>query len=153
MGKPVEVTVEIKAGVEQVFEVFTDLENAAERIADIQKLEFLTDGPVGKGFRWRETRMMFNKEAKEEMEITDFQPPKSFKAEAESHGAHYTSIYRFEPTDQGTKVAMTFEARPLTFIAKIMTFLTGPMMRGMVSKCLTKDMTDLKKYLESNAAA
>jgi hypothetical protein len=58
--------------------VFTDLDGAAERVDGIQKLEKLTDGPVGLGTRFRETRRMFRKEAAEEMEFTAFEPGRSY---------------------------------------------------------------------------
>ena len=55
--------------VEDVFAVFTDLHRAAERIRGIERLEVLTDGPVGKGTRFRETRIMFRREATEEHRV------------------------------------------------------------------------------------
>ncbi len=150
--KPVEVSKQIQAGVEEVFAIFADLENAAERITEIIKLDMLTEGPVGLGTRWRETRMMFKREATEEMEITAFDPPNGYTVEAESHGSHYRTELRFVPHGEGTKATMTFYAQPLTLMAKIMGVLTAPMMRGTLEKCLHKDMDDLKRYLESAQA-
>ena len=151
--KPVEVSKQIQAGVDEVFAVFSDLEHCAERIDGIAKLEILSDGPVGLGTRWRETRVMFGKEATEVMEITQWQPPHSYLTEAKSHGSHYLSEFRFEPQDGGTLVTMTFQARPLTLFARIMGFLMGPVMRGSIVKCFNQDMDDLKRFLESANAS
>ena len=147
--KPVEVTKFIKADVDQVFQVFSDLENCAERIEAIIKLEVLTDGPVGLGTRWTETRVMFGKESSETMEITQWKPSESYLAEAESHGSHYYSEYRFETEGEGTKVTMTFWATPLNLFARIMGFLMGGMMRKTLIKCMDQDMDELKHYLEN----
>ena len=49
----------IEAPPERVFEVVTDLRGAPERIRGITKMEVLTEGPIGGGTRYRETRIMF----------------------------------------------------------------------------------------------
>ena len=150
--KTVAVSKLIEAGIDEVFAVFADLESAADRITDIVKLEMLTEGPVAVGTRWRETRIMFKKEATEEMEITAFNPPNGYTVEAESHGAHYRTEITFVAEGEGIKATMSFQATPLTWMAKIMYLVTGPMMRGMLIKCLEKDMADLKRYLETAKA-
>lgn len=58
-------SVRIRGTQQAVFEAISDLEHAAERIGAIKEIEMLTDGPVGKGTRWRETRLMFGKECTE----------------------------------------------------------------------------------------
>ncbi len=148
------VTKDISASQEQVFTVFSDLRNAGRRISGINKLEVLTTGPVGVGTRWRETRTMFGKEATEEMEITAFEPPHSYRVEAHSHGAHYISDFTFTPIDDGeaTRVAMRFQGIPQTVMARIMALLMGKMMKGAVDKCMSADMEDLKKTVEGSEA-
>ena len=148
--KPLEVSKQINAGQDAVFAVFSDLEKIAERITDIVKLEILARGDkVGVGTRWRETRVMFGKQATEEMEITSFTAPTGYRVEAKSHGSHYISEYRFQSQGQGTLVTMTFRAEPLNLFTRVMGFLMAPMMRKTMVNCLDKDMTDLKTQLES----
>jgi hypothetical protein len=48
---------------------------------------------------------------------------------------------------------MTFGARPLTFMAKVMAAAMGWMMTGMVRKCLVKDLEDLKNAASGTASA
>ncbi len=148
----IHVSTTIKAPLERVFAVFADLEGAADVIEGIMKLEILTDGPVGVGTRWRETRLMFKKEATEEMEITAFDPPNGYKVEAQSHGSQYLSEFKFTPKDDGVEAVMSFEAKPLTLMARIMGFIMAPMMRGFMVKCLEKDLDDLKRHLEQGDA-
>jgi uncharacterized protein YndB with AHSA1/START domain len=143
----------IEAPPHRVFEIFTDLEHAADRIKGIQHLEVLTDGPVGVGTRFRETRKMFGKEATEEMEITAFEPPESYTTEAESHGSHYTAVFRFVPEDDGraTRVRFVFDARPLTLLAKVLGFLTASLAKNSLRKVMTEDLRDLARHAESSA--
>ena len=74
----------LEAPRSDVFKLFTDIENASDRISGIRKLEVLSEVRSGVGLRWRETRVMFGKEATEEMEITGFDEPESYVVEAES---------------------------------------------------------------------
>ena len=148
-----EVTIvqHVNAPRERVFAVSTDLPRAVERIDAITKLEILTDGPVGRGTRFRETRVMFGKEATEEMEITSFDPPVSYAFDAHSHGCHYHTSFRLIETEGGqTDLEMTFNARPLTFGAKIMTFLTTPMLKGMIRRECGKDLANIAAVAESD---
>jgi hypothetical protein len=142
----------IAAGKEEVFAVFADLESAQERIEDIIQIEMLTEGPMALGTRWRETRKVFGKEATEEMEITVFDVPNKYAAEAESHGSQYFSEYVFEQEGEETRVTMTFRAKPLTFFAKIMAFITGPMIKKTLLKCIAKDLNELKQHIEGRPA-
>ena len=74
----------VQAPPEATFDAFTDLRSAPDRIEAITALEVLGDGPVGVGTRFRETRVVFKREATEEMEITAFDRPNSYAVEAES---------------------------------------------------------------------
>ena len=108
------------APLETVWQVMADLESAAERVQAIVKLEVLTDGPVGLGTRFRETRIMFKKEATEEMEITVWNPPNSYTTEADGCGCHYTTVITCEADGDGTKVTTSMSIVPLTTFGKIM---------------------------------
>ena len=135
------------AKLADVFCAFTALESAPERITAIQKLEVLTDGPMQVGTRFRETRVMFGKEATEEMEVTRFSPNEGYTVEAESCGTHYTTSYAFADKGESTEVVMSFEGRPLTFFGKVMSVVFRPFL-GMMTKMVAKDMDDLGAYLE-----
>ena len=144
------MSVEVAAPLERVFDVFSDIARAEERIEGIKSLEILSDVKSGKGLRWRETRVMFGKEATEEMEITAFDRPRSYVVEAESHGTHYRSLFTFEElSSSSTKVTWEFEAKPLSLIAKLMTPL-GLLFLGPMKKLLKRDLTDLKKHAEGS---
>ena len=142
----------IAAPVQLVFELFTDLNHASEYIDAIQRLEVIGKGPVGKGTRFRSTRVMFGKEATEEMEITAFDPPRSYRIEAVSCGTQFATVYRFEGGQRETKVTMETTSTPLSFFAKLTGPILGKMMKKSMVKAMQADHADLKRVAEEQVA-
>lgn len=142
----------IHAAPQTVFAVQSDISNWADLVPAITKVEMLTDGPVQVGTRFRETRVMFGKEATEEMEIVEFNAPTNYVLHAESHGSKYRSEFRFEPAPDGTKLIFNFEAEPQTTFAKVMGFLMKPMMKKMLDLC-GKDLDAVKAHIEALESA
>jgi carbon monoxide dehydrogenase subunit G len=149
--KPVIVEAEIAAAPAHVFGVFTDLARAPERIRGIDALELLTPAPVGKGTRFKETRTLFGKSSSETMEIVDFRPGQGYTVTAESCGARYLSSFTFEPSGAGTRVRMSFQSTPVSFLARMLAPLLG-LMAGSLAKCIRADLEDLKGFCEGRAA-
>jgi hypothetical protein len=141
----------VNAPVETVFRCATDLQNAPKRISGIVKLEVLTGGPVRQGTRFRETRIMFKREATEEMEITAFDPPRSYAVDCESCGCRCRTEFKFSASGSGTEMSVTFTWQPLTFFAKMMSFMTKPMLKACI-KAFEKDMDELKASIERESA-
>lgn len=137
----------VAADPKTVFAAASDFATAPKRITGIAKVEMLTQGPVGIGTRFRETRQMFGKQATETMEVTAFEPGRSYVLGCESHGCRYRSEIRVEPDGKGSKLSMDFAATPLTRMAKVMSFLMKPMVKS-VGKHIAKDLDDLKASLE-----
>ena len=138
------VSTQVSAPIEQVFEGYTELDKAAERIPDITSLEVLSEGPFGEGTRWRETRVMFKKEATEEMWVTGFDPPRSYTVEAESHGMRYSTLFSFTPEGDGTKVTWAFSGTALTLGTKIMSPIFNLLLKGTMKKCMLRDLEALR---------
>ncbi len=142
------ITESVAAPPERVFGLATDLAGCAERVAGIDSVEVLTDGPFAIGTRWRETRTMMGKRATEEMWITALEPGRSYTAEAESCGCHYTSVLTCEPDGEGTRLSLTFEGQPLTLTSKLLSPL-GWLMKGQVRSMLAADLADLRRAAEA----
>ena len=138
------VSTQVSAPLERVFEVYTEIDKAAERIPVIIALEVLSEGPFGEGTRWRETRVMFKKEATEEMWVTGFDPPKSYTVEAESHGMRYSTLFSFTPEGDGTKVTWAFSGTALTLGTKIMSPIFNLLLKGTMKKCMLRDLEALR---------
>ena len=132
----------IDAPPQRVFDVFTDLEHAAERIRGIDKMEVLTPGAVGKGTQFRETRTIFKKQAVETMTITEFEPGQKYATTAESCGCRYDAAFYFEPDGNGTHVRFEMTGTPQTFMAKLMMPL-AKVMAGSMKKMIAADFDDL----------
>jgi carbon monoxide dehydrogenase subunit G len=149
-GMPgVTVKKHIAAPQEKVLDHATDIAKWPERMEGIVRVEMLTPGPVSVGTRFRETRVMFKREATEEMEVTGFDRPHSYAVGAESHGCKYRTEFTFKPNSGGTDVEMVFEATPVTVLAKTMSAMMKPMLGKMAEIC-GKDLDDLKASIESS---
>ena len=141
----------INAPIDVVFAKATDLRKADQVISAITKLEVLTDGPIRVGTRFRETRVMFKREATEEMEVTRLDAPHGYSLGCENHGCRYNTEFNLTEKDGGTELEMIFQAEPLTLTAKVMGFL----MRPMLKRCLIetgRDLDDLKQAVEAELA-
>jgi carbon monoxide dehydrogenase subunit G len=146
----IKVSKDINAPIERVFDVFSDITQAEQRVAGISKVEILSDVKQGKGTHWRETRVMFGREATEEMEISAFNPNQSYEVVAESRGMKYHTIYTFTSNGDITRVEMVFSGKPMTLVAKLMSPL-GMLMQGPARKALDADMDDLKRVAERSS--
>lgn len=142
----------IAAPAERVFALSADIPAFSDVVAGIERIEMLTEGPVGPGTRWRETRVMYGKSQTEEMEITGFDPPHRIRIEADTHGAHYVSTYRFTPQTGGTRVELEFAARPMTLVARVMSAILWRVMAPSLGRMLESDLRDLKRAAESRGA-
>lgn len=142
------VSTHVDRPVADVFKTYTEVERAAERIPSITDLTLLTDGPFGEGTRWRETRLMFKKEAVEEMWVTGFRPPESYTVEAESHGMKYSTLFTFEPQGDGTTVTWAFTGTALTMGAKIMAPVFNLLLKGTMRRAMLGDLESLRDACE-----
>ena len=150
---PIRVSRHVAAPPERVFALASDFPNAADHVEAIVRVEMLTDGPVGVGTRFRETRVMFKKEASEEMEVVEFEPPSRYVVTADSHGARYRTTFSFEPERGGTRVGFEFHAEPYTMAAKLMAKTMGKLMMGTLVKCVESDLDDIKAHAEAGGGA
>jgi uncharacterized membrane protein len=134
----------IMAPTEKVWAVATDIERWPELISGIDRVELLTGAPFGQGTRWRETRRMFGSAATEEMWVAEIDPGRSYRVEAESHGARYVSTFTFAAAGTGrTEAVLTFTAQPRTKVARVLDALTSALASRSVAKTLEADLKDL----------
>tara|TARA_R110002124_G_C8967526_1_gene514688 strand:- start:611 stop:1060 length:450 start_codon:yes stop_codon:yes gene_type:complete len=144
------VFVEIKKPIEDVWKAIIDFKNCSNYIESIVKLEII-DEPKDTliGFKWKETRVMFGKEAVETMWITDYDENEYYQTRAESHGSIYKSRISIEHVGENTKLTMSFTAEAQTFFVKVFSKCMGFMIKGSMKKALIKDLNDIKTHLES----
>lgn len=141
---------DVAASPATVFAVASDLRRAAEHMRGIVRVEVLTDGPIGAGTRFRETRRIMKREATEEMVVTGFDPPHGYELECVSHGCRFRTAFRFLPSGEGTRVAVAFQVEPLGRVARLLGFLMRPMLSGCERE-LGRDLDDLRAAAEALA--
>ena len=150
MGK-LNLSIGINAKTETVFDVISDIENSPDRIEWYENVEMLTDGPVGVGTKWRETRVLNDRQSFEDWELTEFDPPNYFSAYCDSQGYDVNYTMSVQPEGSGSKLSINMTTKPRTIIGKLMTPLEW-MMAGMMRKIVFKDLESLKAYIERNSS-
>lgn len=147
------MTRRIEAPIETVFEMATDLPRAAQHIRGIERIELLTDLPIGVGTRWRETRRVMGHEDTQTMEITAFDPPRSYTIGCDSYGSHFGSTFRFAAQPGGTDVTLEVQCEARSLGAKLMSPLGNLMFGSVMRKCMEDDLDDLKRVAEMRVQA
>ncbi|MBT8050226.1 MAG: SRPBCC family protein [Gammaproteobacteria bacterium] len=147
----VSTSIEISKPKEDVWKVITDIENCQGRISSILAIEVLEKPEAGfVGFKWKETRKMFGKEATEIMWVTDSVENEYYSTRAESHGSVYVSQLSLAEANGVTTLTFSFSGEAQTLVAKVLSALMGFMIKGSMKKELQKDLQDIKIYVEQN---
>jgi uncharacterized protein YndB with AHSA1/START domain len=144
----VEVQVTINASRTAVWSAITDIENAAQTISGIEKIEVVEKPANGLvGLRWRETRMYFGKPATVEIWITDAAENEFYKTRAESDGYLFLSTMRMSESSGGITLTNSHDYKPQTTAAR---FKSIPMFlfKSMMKKIFLQDLNDIKSAVE-----
>lgn len=147
----IEVATEVAAAPAAVFATLTNLEKLPGFLQGVRSVEILDPGPLRVGTRFRETRMMFGREATEEMTFSVFDPPRRFVLTAENHGTRYITTHEVMPSGSGSRVSLTFEGVPLTLAARLFSVL-GRIFAGNIRKLLAADLAAVKAEAERRQA-
>ena len=132
----------------EVFALFTDLDRLPARVKDITRIERLTDGPVGVGTVYKESRIAFKKEGTETFEVTVFEPNARFETvtHIKSCGAEFRCDHRFTPDGAGTRVDLVVTTRAETWFAWLLAPLAY-LMKPMLKKSLRGDLDQMEAAL------
>lgn len=146
----VSVDTKIENKKERVWAAITDIENSPKMISGIIALEVLERPANGFiGFKWKETREMFGKEASETMWITDAVENEYYCTRAESNGSVYTTKLSLAEIDNNTVLTMTFTGEAQTMLAKILAASMGFLIKSSLRKAMRKDLEDIKVFVET----
>ena len=138
----------INAPIDFVFDTVANISEFSQAIPHIVKVEFLTDQQSGVGTRFRETRLMKGKEATTELEVTEYVENEQIRLVADSHGSIWDTVFNVESDDGQTELTMTMDAKPYTLMQKLMI----PMIMGMITKAVEKDMDAVKEFCEKTVS-
>ncbi len=135
----------IKAPIELVFSRISDVHNFSEVSEDILEIEFLSETTHGVGTRFRETRNMNGRKATTELEITELVENERVRFVSDAGGTIWDTVMAVTANGEFTELEMTMDARPYKLIARIVNIV----IKGMVTKAVTKDMDGLKTWCEA----
>src|SRR4051795_5924694 len=109
----VEAQVTVNGSKAAIWAAITDIENAAEIISGIEKIEVLEKPANGLvGLKWRETRMLFGKPATVEKWITDAAENEFYKTKAEDGGFVFLTTKSICGSSGGMTLTESHESRP-----------------------------------------
>ena len=147
----VTVATTVAAPVERVFEVFTDVEQGAKHVSNIQKIEMLTAGGFELGTRWRETREVLGQSDSAEMNVTAFERNRTYTITHHKAGTRIDTMFTFEPFENGTKVRIEFALESHGLPPGLLAPL-GWAIAGTVRDVISRDLADLKGSAEKHPA-
>jgi hypothetical protein len=143
----IKVSRDIKAPVDQVFAMFTDIEHGRDHVSGIRNIEVVSLGPLGLGTRWRETREVLGRLDDAEMEITAFEKNRTYTITHHKAGVRIDTVFSFDPVPEGTRVSVEFGLHPQGLPPALLSPLEwaiGPKVRDVLSQ----DLRDLKASVE-----
>lgn len=135
-----------KAPVSRAFEVFTDLQKAAERIKAIKQIELISGTSVAPNARWKELRRCGWRDAWMEFSVTEFTPEKSYTIISETGGTLWTTQFEFAPVAGGTEVAVTMQWQPKWLMMR----LFNGMIRRKITEGMKQDFEDVRQAIEES---
>jgi uncharacterized protein YndB with AHSA1/START domain len=95
----------------EVFDFITASDNAPRVVPSVTSMVKLTEGPVGVGTRYRETRLMNGKEAHAELDVVEYEPGKKYAMRNLTEGIETVYRYTFHPEAGGTRVDLVCELK------------------------------------------
>ncbi len=145
----VEVQVIINGSRAAVWAAVTDIENAAETLSGVEKIEILETPARGLvGLKWRETRMLFGKPATADKWITDAAENEFYKTRAESDGFVFVSTMSIRESGGGITLTSAHDSVPQTIVARLQSIPMGLLFKGVARKALLQDLNDIKAAVE-----
>jgi hypothetical protein len=144
----VEAQVTINGTLESVWAVMADIENSAQILTGVEKIEILERPPHGiRGLKWRETRMLFGKPATVEKVIIAGAESEFFSTESKEGGFVFSTTSLIREREDGILLRSTHQTIPQDFIS---TLKALPMIffKGMIQKAILQDLNDIKAAVE-----
>lgn len=139
-----EFTEHIARPPKEVFALISNPANGSKFVDNIKECKKLTDGPIGVGTRFRETRLMNGKEASADLLVSAYEPPTHFGISTEAEGIKVEYHYHLSPEGGGTRLRWVCELEA-SGLRKMML----PMVAGIMKKEDGNHLQKLKAHLET----
>lgn len=134
----------IDAPPKKVFALLSDLPKASSYVENIKGSVKKTDGPVGVGTIFEETRIVNGQEATAELEVREYDPDYRLAVGNETEGIDVNYIYTLENENGGTRINWRAELSA-SGLRKMMV----PMVAGIMKKEDADHLKWLKQALEA----
>ena len=146
-----EVTRTIDAPAASVFDVVAHIDRYSKAVPHITKVEFLTEQRKGVGTRFTETRVLRGRQATSTLEVTEYVEDERVRLVSDEGGTVWDTTFRVSPLDdqpESSRLDLVMDARPYTFVAKIM----NPLTKGIIRRAIEGDVDAVKAYCEAARA-
>lgn len=128
---------------EDVFQFIANPDNAPKVVDSVIRMEQLSEGMLGIGTRYRETRLMRGKEQQTELEVVGYEPVRFYAMRNVTQGIETIYTYTFIPEQNGTQVHLVCEVKA-SGLKKVMT----PVVAGILKKEDGDHLQRLKMAIE-----
>ncbi|MEH7522798.1 SRPBCC family protein [Bacillus sp. JJ1503] len=92
--------------VSEVFHYMASMENVPELMPNVVKMEKLTEGPIGKGTKFKESRSVRGNTVNAEIEFIEYKQDQAFTTRSNSNGLITEYAYAFHEIEEGTQVEL-----------------------------------------------
>lgn len=134
----------IKESLDVVFAYFANMSYAPEYMYKVEEVEKLTNGPIGVGTKYKETRSVRGKSIVAEIEYLSYKEKESFTRRSVSNGLAIDYHYDFSEIPEGTQVEMKVDV----LVKGLMMRLTKGMLVKMIKSEDGFQVQEAKEILE-----
>jgi carbon monoxide dehydrogenase subunit G len=137
----IELALEIGRPAEEVFDYLADIERLS--MWQSSAVETHMDGPMGVGARFSETRRLFGREGRTELEVKVFEPSRRLTLRSLSGPVRVSVDHELESQGDGTLLNVVAETEPGPMLK-----LARPLLARQAERELRRDFERLKELLE-----
>lgn len=138
----------INRPVETVFDTVADERNEPKYNPRLQRVEQVTDGPIGAGTRFRAATTTMGRPVAMTIAFKDFDRPRRLTSVTRMSAMDIAGTLSFDPVPAGTRMRWSWELQP-----RGATRLLTPLIARMGRRQETAIWTGLKRYLETPPGA
>ncbi len=134
----------IERPVEEVFDFVADERNEPRYNKAMLRAEKVSDGPIGRGTRFRAEMASMGRRTEMTTEFTGYEPPHRLASSTHMSTMDIHGALTFDPVDGGTRMRWSWDLKPRGAF-KLMT----PLIRFMGRRLEERIWGSLKKLLEA----
>ena len=138
-----EFSTHIAGSPRKVFEVLSNPAEASKFLDNIKESKKLSEGPIGVGTIFRETRVVSGKEATADLLVTAYEPNSRVSISTEAEGIKVDYHYRLSLQDEGTRLLWLCELKAAGLRRMML-----PMVAAIMKKEDGDHLKKLKAYIE-----